>query len=94
VAVGLLILRIKIPICSSLKEKRSQLKPLLTRLGREFNVSVAELGLLDAHDESLIGCAHLSNDANHTRRSLQKIVTWVEKNFPHLDIVEEDIELI
>jgi uncharacterized protein YlxP (DUF503 family) len=93
-AVGLLTLSIRIPMCTSLKEKRSQLKPLLTRLGREFNVSAAELGMLDAHGEALIGCAHLSNDANHTRRCLQKIVVYVEKNFPHLYIVEENIELI
>lgn len=92
--IGLLTMHLRIPCCSSLKEKRSQLKPLLVRLGREFNVSVAELDYQDRWDESLVGCTYLSNDGAHTQRSLQKIVSWVEGNFPQLDIIQDRIELI
>ncbi|OQY29775.1 MAG: hypothetical protein B6243_10930, partial [Anaerolineaceae bacterium 4572_5.2] len=38
-SLGLLTLHIQISGCSSLKEKRGRLKPLLARLHREFNVS-------------------------------------------------------
>ncbi|MCH7481016.1 MAG: DUF503 family protein, partial [Chloroflexi bacterium] len=37
--VGILKLHIHLAGCSSLKEKRGRLKPLLTRLRREFNIS-------------------------------------------------------
>jgi uncharacterized protein YlxP (DUF503 family) len=81
-------------MCSSLKEKRSYIKPFLTKLGREFNISVAELDLHDSWDESVIGCVYLSNQSAHSQRSLQKIMTWIEKNYPHLYIVTDRIELI
>jgi uncharacterized protein YlxP (DUF503 family) len=93
-AIGLLTLHLSIPVCASLKEKRSQLKPLLTRLQREFNLSVAELDYQDRWQEALIGCTHLSNAGAHTQRSLQKAVNWVEKHYPHLPIIQDSIELI
>jgi hypothetical protein len=94
VAIGLLTLHLKLPPCSSLKEKRSHLKPLLSRLGKEFNVSVAELDFHDSWDQSLIGCSYLSNDGKHSHRSLMKIVSWVEKNYPHFYIIQDRIEII
>ncbi len=93
-AIGLLTVHLSIPVCASLKEKRSQLKPLLTRLQREFNVSVAELDFQDRWQEALIGCTYLSNDGAHTQRSLQKVVSWIEKYYPHLPIIQDRIELI
>jgi hypothetical protein len=93
-SLGVLTLHFRIPGCSSLKEKRSQIKPLMARLQREFNISVAELDYHDRWGETLIGCSHLSNDHNHTQRSLIKIVSWVESHYPHLYLVEDQIEMI
>lgn len=92
-AVGLLTLHLRISMCGSLKEKRSQLKPLLNRLAKEFNVGVAELDYQDSWGESLIGCVTLSNDTAHTQRCLQKIIPWVERHYPHLTIIQEKIEV-
>lgn len=93
-SLGLLTLHLKIPGCSSLKEKRSHLKPLLTHLHREFNISVAELDYQDHWQESLIGCCLLSNDHNHTQSSLSKIVRWIETRHPDLYIIQDRIEII
>jgi len=92
-AIGILTLHLSIPMCSSLKEKRSQLKPLLIRLGKEFNIAVAELDYHDRWGETVIGCATLSNNGAHTQRSLQKIIPWLERHFPHLTIIQEQIEI-
>ena len=92
-AIGLLTVHLSIPVCASLKEKRGQLKPLITRLQREFNISVAELDFQDKWQEALIGCTHLSNDRAHTQRALQKVVTWIESHYPHLPIIQDQIEL-
>ena len=92
--IGLLTLHLEIPMCSSLKEKRSQLKPLLSRLKKEFNLSVAEMDYQERWKETLIGCTYLSNDSAHTQRALQKVVSWVEKYYPHLPIIQDRIELI
>lgn len=91
--IGLLILHLRIPMCASLKEKRSQLKPLLSRLGKEFNIAVAELDYQDSWKEAVIGCTTLSNDQRHTQRSLQKIIPWIERHYPHINIVQDEIEL-
>mgnify|MGYP006278511597 CR=1 FL=1 len=93
-SLGVLTLHLRIPGCSSLKEKRSQIKPLLARLHREFNISAAELDYHDRWGETLIGCSLLSNDHNHTQRTLIKIVNWVETHQPHLYIIEDQIEII
>lgn len=92
-AIGLLTLYLRIPMCASLKEKRSQLKPLLNRLGKEFNIGVAELDHHERWGETLIGCVTLSNDGAHTQRRLQKIITWIERHYPHFDIIQDKIEI-
>lgn len=92
-AIGYLTLHLRLPMCASLKDKRSQLKPLLNRLGKEFNLAVAELDYQDRWGETLIGCVTLSNDGAHTQRSLQKVLNWIERNYPHLYIIQEKIEL-
>jgi hypothetical protein len=92
-AIGLLTLHLNIPACASLKDKRRQIKPLISRLQQEFNISVAELDYQDKWSETLIGCTYLSNDGKHTQRSLQKIITWVENHFPQFYIIQDKIEL-
>jgi len=93
-SLGLLSLHLLIPACTSLKEKRRRLKPLLARLHREFNISVAELDHLDAWQETVIGCALVSNDKGFTQRSLQAIPRWVESNWPDVEVLENQIEII
>jgi len=93
-AIGLLTLHIYIPGCSSLKEKRSRLKPLLARLHREFNISVAEVDHNDTWQSTTIACAVVSNDSRHAQRILQRIGKWIEATWPDLMIQDTHIELI
>ena len=92
-SLGLLTLQIAIPGCSSLKQKRSRIKPLIQRIRREFNASVVELGYQDVWDQALIGCAVISNETVHTQKTLQKIVSWIENNRFDLDLVNEQVDL-
>jgi uncharacterized protein YlxP (DUF503 family) len=93
-SVGVLILSLRIPGCSSLKEKRGRLRPLITKLRKEFNLSVAEIDDLDIWQSTVVACTTVSNDPNQTRRVLQKVVTWVENNWRDLEVVDDQIELI
>ena len=93
-ALGLLTLHLQIPGCTSLKEKRSRIKPLLARLHREFNVSAAEMDRLDAWQEAVVACALVSNDPAHTQRALQQIVHWVETSWLDVQVWDEQIELV
>ncbi len=92
--LGLLTLHLHIPACKSLKEKRHRLKPLLTRLHKEFNISVAEMDLNDIWQDTVIGCAIISNDSAQAQRSLQTVVQWVESNWHDMTLIDEKIEII
>jgi uncharacterized protein YlxP (DUF503 family) len=92
--VGVLTIHLHLPGCRSLKEKRSIIKPFLTRLHREFNVSAAEMDKQDAWQQAVIACSMMGNDAAHLERSLQAVARWVESNWPDGDVIEEKIEII
>lgn len=94
VHIGALTIELHIPGCSSLKEKRSRLKPLLARLQREFNVSAAEIDANDHHRAAAIACVVVSNDARHVQRVLEKILAWIERNRPDLQIIDHQISLL
>ena len=91
---GMLILEIHLPGCTSLKEKRSRLKPLLTRLHREFNISAAEVDRQDAWQEAVIACTLVSNDSAHTQRALQQVSRFIETSWPDVSLTAEHLELI
>lgn len=93
-SLGLLTIHIHLPGCSSLKEKRSRLKPLIVRLHREFNISIAEMDQNDLWQEAILACALVSNSNGHTTRSLQKVISWIEKNWPDVMVVDEKMEII
>ncbi len=92
--VGILKLKLYLPGVTSLKEKRSRLKPLLHRLHREFNVSVCEFDKQDAWKDTLIACAWISNNAVHCQQSLQEVVKFIPLHFRDIEIIEHSIEII
>ncbi len=90
--VSLLTIKYSLPGCQSLKEKRSSIQPLLSRIRKEFNVSVAEVGLQDIWQNAWIGIVSISNDSKHNTQVLQEVVSFSEANFPELEILEHHIE--
>ncbi len=92
--VGVLTLHLHLDMSASLKDKRRALRPLLQRLQREFNISVAEVDYLDDPGQALIACAHVSNDAAFTQRVLSKVTRWVETHWGHGYIAGEWIEMV
>jgi uncharacterized protein YlxP (DUF503 family) len=92
-SLGLLTIHLHLPGCASLKEKRGRLKPLLTRLHREFNISAAEIDQHDIWQNAVIACACISNDSRHTQRVLQKVVNWIESDWPDVDLIDDSIEM-
>lgn len=89
--VHVLSLELHLPGCSSLKEKRSRLKPLLAALHKNFNVSAAEIDHQDAHQSAVLACAVVSNSGKHGDKVLSKIPDWIEQRFPDLQIVDDQI---
>lgn len=92
--VGLLSLHLRLPGCSSLKEKHGRLKPLLARLHREFNLSTAEMDLQDAWTEAVVACAMLGNDVSHLQSALETVRKWIEAHWSDGDVLDTKMEII
>ena len=92
--IAALTIHLHLPACSSLKEKRGRIKPLIARLHREFNVSVAEMDLQDKWDEAVIACAMIGNDAAFLQSALGNVAKWVEANWSNGDVWDSKIEVV
>ena len=88
-----LTVHLRLPLCASLKEKRGRIKPFMSRLHREFNVSVAEMGKQDTWDEAIIICGMVGNDSAFLQSALQTVAKWAEANWSHGDVWDTKIEL-
>ena len=89
-----LTIHLHLPGCASLKEKRGRIKPLMARLRREFNLSVAEMDLQDQWTETVITCAMVNSDGVVLRQSLQAVMKWIKANWTDGDVIEMKIEMI
>jgi len=76
--VGVCQILLSLPGVSSLKAKRSIVRKVLDRTANRFNVAVAEVGQLDAHGQSTLGFAVVSNDRRHANSMLDSIAEFVE----------------
>jgi len=92
--IATLTIHLHLPTCASLKEKRGRIKPLIARLHREFNLSVAETDLQDTWQETVITCAMVGNERGHLESALQNVTKWVEGNWSDGDVIEQRIEIV
>ncbi len=91
--VGLLQLWIRIPDAMSLKDKRRAIKSIKDRISNRFNVSVAEVALLESRREAQLAVALVSNDAGFVQSCLSKVVNLIQSR-PKLEILDYSIEMI
>jgi len=75
--IGALNLKLAIFGATSLKDKRRVVKSLIDRLSNRFNVSVAEIGVLDQCQQAEIGVAMVSNSSRFVESCLDKVVDYV-----------------
>lgn len=92
--IAALSIHLHLPGCASLKEKRGRIKPLMARLHREFNVSVAEMDLQDKWQEAIIVCAMVGNERGHLESALQTVARWIEANWSNGDVIEQKIQIV
>ncbi len=92
--LAILTIHLHLPACASLKEKRGRIKPFISRLHREFNVSVAEMDLQDKWDETIIACAMIGNDHAFLQSALENVTKWVEANWTNGDVWDTKIEVL
>ncbi len=91
--VGILTFRVLLYNSRSLKAKRSQIKPLLSYAHKKFNVSAAEIDLLESWNQSLLVCAMIGNEKRFLESSLKEIYKHLEAYFRDIQFLESKIEI-
>ncbi len=94
IILGLCTVEFELPGVTTLKEKRSILKSLLTRLHNQFNVSTAEIDYHDAVNASVIAFTLVTNDTRFANQTISTILNWIEAKYPDALIVNQEIEIL
>lgn len=76
-----------LPGCQSLKEKRSTLAPLLSRLKR-YNLSVIEAAHQDSWQTAELQVAKIGLNHAQLDRDLAQLVTLIETDFRDITLTE------
>jgi len=79
---------VQFPRSQSLKEKRSQLRPIIEGARNRFSVSVAETDHQDTWQRSEIVFVAVSGDARVAEEQVDEIARFVW-SFPELTVLEE-----
>jgi len=82
-----------IPMSGSLKGKRGVVKPLVERLRRELNVSVAEVGHQDLWQRALLGMAVAAGSEVGARKVVQAIEAVVGRE-PRVEVIRVDVDVV
>jgi uncharacterized protein YlxP (DUF503 family) len=93
-AVGLLTIELYVPGITSLKQKRGVVKPLIARLRKEFNVSVAEIEDNDQLGHAVLGVACVSPSADYAHGLLTRVAESVADWRLDAELVDYRIELL
>jgi len=92
--VGICTIELRLPGNGSLKGKRSIIKSIVTRVSREFNVSIAEVDAQNQWQRAVLGVACISSSASYAHGQLEQIVQWIESNRPDLILLGYEIEFL
>lgn len=90
--IGVYLARLEMPWVSSLKEKRSLVRPVTERLKVRFPVSVARLDGLESHTWERIGATAISHDAVWLEGMLNRVDSFVASQGPYR-VVESSVEV-
>ena len=93
VSALLITMSFRAPWCRSLKDKRSEVKRVISRLRAAFNVSVVEAGHQDSHtlfDITVAALAFGQAQADSIRESILRLAQSVTE----AELFEEEAELL
>jgi uncharacterized protein YlxP (DUF503 family) len=80
VVIGTLQITVQVPESQSLKDKRTVVRSITSRVRHTFAVAVAEVGEQDTLQTAVVGVACVSNNARHADEICQKVLAYVEND--------------
>ncbi|WP_285907058.1 DUF503 domain-containing protein [Pseudodesulfovibrio pelocollis] len=90
--IGVLTLEFRLHGNRSLKEKRRVAQSLKQKLRNTFNVAVAEVEAMDAHDRLVLGVVTAANRTDKVESRLSKALAMVEAIAP-VELTRCDTEI-
>jgi len=91
--VGVLSLTLYIGGMKSLKDKRSVVKSLLSKISTKLNVAAAETGLQDEWNRCELGFSCVTNESSHAESILTSVIKYIE-NDGRVEIIDSYSETI
>jgi uncharacterized protein YlxP (DUF503 family) len=76
--VALSAFDLRIPGCTSLKEKRHVVKSIQAGLRQKFNVAVAEVDHHDQWQRTTLGVSAVSREGYHLRRVMHEVQRFID----------------
>ncbi len=79
--IGICVIWLGIPGTFSLKEKRQICSSLFSRLKKNFNISMAEIGQQNSYRKSVIAVVTVNTEKAYLYRTLSKVVEFIKKDY-------------
>jgi uncharacterized protein YlxP (DUF503 family) len=92
--VGICRIKLHISESQSLKDKRRIVKSVIARLKNQYNISIAEVDDQDLWQLVTLGISCVSNQNQHVEETLSRVMSFIENNYPELEIVDHQTEII
>lgn len=91
-SIAFLLLELRIPYSHTLKEKRSSIMSLFSKIRKDFNIAVTELeDSQNLWQRANIGVVSINTSASELNSTLNHIVDYVQ-NFPSVELIGYKIE--
>jgi uncharacterized protein YlxP (DUF503 family) len=91
--VAVLTVDLYIHGASSLKDKRTVIRGIKDRIGKKFNVSIAELDFQDKWQRAQLGIAQVGNDFNYIEKNMNTIFKILDSN-GLTEVIEHSLEFL
>jgi len=91
--VGSIQVELHLPGVLSLKEKRFALKSIKTKLGNQYNISIAEVDYHDKWQRAMLGIACVSKDKKFINETFSKVIKFID-NDHRVEIIDHLIEML
>jgi uncharacterized protein YlxP (DUF503 family) len=90
--VALSAIDLRIPGCTSLKQKRHVVKSLQAGIRQKFNVAVAEVDHHDQWQRTTLAVSAVAGQGYHLRRVMHEVERFIERQ-PAVEVIAADTTL-
>lgn len=85
---------LRIPLSTSLKDKRQVVRSLLARLRNQFEIAAAEVDHQDVQNLAALGLAAVSSDPGHAQDVLDRAIRYIEESRPDAEITDVQTDVL